>query len=244
LLYSNLAAADLEDLATEVREQVASSVSLEEAATKLVDAIMSRWEESTVLARTFSTVMHGRLPSIEREFVRRLTDRETLWVAERTPVLTLLATRGVAPEWNDRRLSRGHLAIPLASPGHVDGIPMVASLMKSLGVAVRAVDRMDASIVTERGSAGLFFVPSAATSADSRSRRIIPAQDFVQRYGVRTVFGFGGAQTVGGAFLATIVFTNEQIPRDRLEGFIKVAAEFKTASVGLCAREAYFTPSA
>ena len=61
-----------------------------------------------------------------------------------------------------------------------------------------------------------FFVPDAATSHDEAGRLLIPAQDFVRRYGVRTVIGVGG-QFAGSGMILVCVFFNRgrllEVPR-------------------------------
>src|SRR6202034_2239086 len=51
--------------------------------------------------------------------------------------LTLLATAGEETEWNDRRLSVSHRAIPLPSVEVLRRSPMIAQLVEQLGVDPR-----------------------------------------------------------------------------------------------------------
>jgi hypothetical protein len=53
-----------------------------------------------------------------------------------------------------------------------------------------------------------FFVPDARETRDGSARHVIAAQDFVERYGIRSVFGMGGAY-FDGTLAATIAFTSE-----------------------------------
>ncbi len=53
--------------------------------------------------------------------------------------MTLLATAGDEEEWNSRRSSVGHRAIPLFSKEQVDGIPMVAQLIRQFGLEIASV---------------------------------------------------------------------------------------------------------
>ena len=51
-----------------------------------------------------------------------------------TRCLTLLATAGDEPAWNDRRRSAGHRVTPLPSEGIIASFPMVSQLIRQLGV--------------------------------------------------------------------------------------------------------------
>jgi hypothetical protein len=55
--------------------------------------------------------------------------------------LTLMASVGETAAWNSRFLSRGHRAIPLPSPEIVEKAPMIAQLIKELGLDLSAVLR-------------------------------------------------------------------------------------------------------
>ena len=89
------------------------------------------------------------------------------------------------------------------------------------------------------GFNGVFYVADAATARDSQGRFIIPAQDFVAKYGVKTVFGLGGAY-LGGALAACIVFAGEQLPRQQAERFAGLATPFKAATAELVRSRQYF----
>jgi hypothetical protein len=93
---------------------------------------------------------------------------------------------------------------------------------------------LDTAIVTQGfGSvAGVFYVEDARQERDAAGRLVIPAADFVNEYGVRTVFGFGGAYS-RGTFMATVLFTNERVPRVQAERFMRLASSFKAATLRL-----------
>src|ERR1044071_2412969 len=53
--------------------------------------------------------------------------------------LVLLATAGSEPAWNSVRLSRGHRAIPLPSTEIVERAPMIAQLIRQMGLDLTSV---------------------------------------------------------------------------------------------------------
>jgi hypothetical protein len=150
----------------------------------------------------------------------------------------------VLPEWNSRYASAGHLGIPLVSMDFVDAIPMIARLLKELGATLAWADALDTTVVTTSlGSvAGLFYVEDARAAFDQQGRRIITAEDFVREHAVRTVFGFGGAYSAQGTFVATVVFTHEVIPRREVERFMRLASAFKAATLRFARDRSFFAP--
>src|SRR6202022_3959019 len=91
---------------------------------------------SIVLARVLGRVPYSRLPVAESCAANAAAGGVALFPS--TDVLTLLGTSGAQPAWNDRHRSRAHLAIPLVSRAHVDGIPMVSRLLSDLRYRLRA----------------------------------------------------------------------------------------------------------
>lgn len=148
-------------------------------------------------------------------------------LAPATRCLTLLATRGIEPAWNDRHRSAHHRAIPLVSPAVVAGLPMVNGLLTQLGVDVDVVTtpgtRLAGSL--HHRTYDVFFVP------DARGSALIPAQDdFVIPYGVRSVIGFGGL-LVSGDLFAVLGFATVVVPPAVPPLFRTVSLAVKTALV-------------
>jgi hypothetical protein len=194
-------------------------------------------DRECVLARFYKTHAYGELPGELQTFARGV-----LGSTPPTPelqCLTLLATAGDKPGWNARRASRGHQAIPLPSVQMVEQAPMIAELIRAMGLDVRAVVTPQTELI--RGMEGktfnVFFVPDAAGSPH------IPAQDFVRDYGVRSVVGFGG-MLVTGEFYAVILFTRVSIPPQSADRFRNVALDLKLAISSANVATTFGTPSA
>jgi hypothetical protein len=215
-------------------QELSGAETVEAAAQRFCDMLYATFEESVVLVRVFATVRFENLPLPLRGFVERLVGaRAQAVLGPRTPVLTLLGTRGGVPRWNSRHLSEGHVAIPLASAEFVEAIPMIASLVKQLGIGIDDAQDIETAIVTQSLGrvAGVFYVEDAEEAVDSKGRRIIAAREFVREHGVRTVFGFGGAYALTGTFVVTVVFTRETVARGQAERFMRLANQFKTSTM-------------
>ena len=130
--------------------------------------------------------------------------------------------------------SQGHVGIPLVSSGFVDQIPMIARLLQQIGIGLNWIDTEDIKIVAENAStlSGMFYVADAATEEDSQGRKIIPMQDFVSQYGVKTVFGFGSGYS-NGMIVVLVVFTNESVPESKAKIFEPLISTFKGNTVAL-----------
>ena len=232
-------------LKDKVDQALKKQSSLEEASQKFIDALYGEFAETIVLARLFATVPFKGLPASNQERVLALASSKGVaeLIGERTPVLSLLGTCGREPEWNDRRNSRGHVGIPLVSKSFLDSIPMMSRLLKELGVEIDWIEREDTKIVvrTKGRMAGVFFVLDAKSATDQEGRKIISAQDFVDAYGVKTVFGFGGEYGVCDTFITTIIFTSERIERAQVEQFMFLINMFKSGTMSLALKGRIFS---
>jgi two-component system, NtrC family, sensor kinase len=233
---------DLEALWSALEPLLAGARSLEEVARLFTDALYERFASSVVLARVFGTVELQQLPADDRAFVERFAASvggEKL--TDATPVLSLLASRGVEDAWNDRRRSQDHLAIPLLSERFVAEIPMISRLLNEIGFTP-AWSGTDSGFVTKTFANvnGIFYVDDARTAVDDRERNIIPATAFVERYGIRTVFGFGGSYIGCHMFISAILFCREEIARSQALRFIPLIGSLKAATTRLVNRGAIF----
>ena len=137
--------------------------------------------------------------------------------------LTLLGTSGVEKAWNDRRASAGHQAIPLPTAAVVERAPMVAQLIRALGLDIATAIAPDSDVVRDLAGKtyGVFHVLEAKDSP------YIPAQDFVARYRIRSVVGFGGVLPSGDLF-AVILFARVPVSAAGADRFRTLALDLKS----------------
>jgi len=212
----------------DLRRETQGAATMEEAARTVVryfreSAVSADGERECVLARFYKTHAYGALPPDLQAFARRQMGAMDPWDDLRC--LVLLASAGEEPEWNDRRRSRGHQAIPLASASMVEQAPMIAQLIRGLGLDVEAVVASRPALIhgSEGKTYNVFYVPEAAGSPH------IPAQDdFVRPYGVRSVVGCGGVLLTGDLY-ALILFSRVPIPPESADRFRNIALDLKLA---------------
>lgn len=244
---NDFSAQDHTSLARDVQRHTRGAASLEAAAQVFTKLLYDTFPDDIVLARVFLTVPYlGLCPDV-RTAVDGLTHKTGIRdkMRDDTLVLSLLGTSGVEAAWNDRKRSAGHAGIPLATSDFIDAIPMVARLLRDLGVGLDWIDARDTSIVARSlgSSSGLFYVQDAVVAVDHLRRKIIAAQDFVARYGVKTVFGLGGGYLGTSSFLASIVFCRTDIERVKVEPFMGLVNRIKVSTNDLAAQGRVFSPS-
>jgi hypothetical protein len=233
----------LQAFQNKIRQRISQFRSFEEAAQHFITTIYEEFKESIVLVRLFATVPYGELPLQNKNFVKALATSKGVGQAlfDHTLVLSLLGTSGEQPAWNDRRYSQGHVGIPLVSADFIDAIPMMSRLLRQLGLGLDWIDRADTDIVkhTMGSMSGVFFVPEATLEVDSRGRKIIAAQDFVTKYHVKTVFGFGGGYLGSSTFSVTIIFLRETLNESQVKQFVANMAFFKAITVNLVKKKIF-----
>lgn len=207
--------------------------SFEDAAKRIVSffrksLVTAEGDPACALVRVYKTHRYAEIGADLQQFARELEPD-----ADRLPdlrCLVLMATEGDEEEWNSRKLSQGHRAIPLSSPRAVEQAPMIAQLIRQLGVDVASVLQPDRGLVMHSMTQvfDVFYVPEALKSP------YIPAQDFVQRHQIRSVIGFGGLLT-SGDLVAAILFSKVPISETTAGHFKVIGLNFKLAMLSAAA---------
>jgi hypothetical protein len=199
-----------------------------EAARLVVDFLYSSFVDdegrpACALVRLFKTHLYADLPDELQLFARSVAPEAATLPDVRC--LALLATQGDEPEWRSRHLSRGHKAIPLISEAMVAGAPMIAQLIQQLGLRVAHVVRPDPALLldTNERSHNVFHVARAKGSP-----YIVAQAEFVERYGIESVIGFGGMVATGDLF-AAIMFSKVPIATAVADQFKVIGLNLKMA---------------
>lgn len=203
--------------------------SMEETADRIVHHLYDNLidgqsgNRACALVRFFKTHTYGKLDPELQGFSRNMSGNNS--VSPEMKCLTLLATVGENPEWNSRKTSKGHKAIPLPSEQTVHQIPMIRNLIVQLGLSIDMVIKPDPKLLldTEQKTYNVFYVPDAIDSP------YIPAQrEFVIPYGIKSVLGFGGVFPSGDIF-AIIMFMKVPITEGVADLFKTLALNIKIA---------------
>jgi hypothetical protein len=226
---SRFSLGDMTRCGIELRRVGTDAASMEEVADRIVRYLYERLSDPSgqgkacALARVFVTLPFGALEPEQQAFAQSV-----LGHAPESPgmkCLTLLATAGDEPAWNSRHTSAGHRALPLPSATAVARSPMIAQLIRQLGVEIATLLSSDGRLMVdkEQHSFNVFHVENAEGSP------YIPAQaEFVRPHRIRSVLGFGGLLPTGELF-ATILFSRTHIPRDVADLFKTLALNVKVA---------------
>ena len=193
-------------------------------------------EKACALVRFYKIHDFGQLPILLRGFARNAAGGVPL--QPETKCLTLLATAGDRPEWNDRTRSLNHQAIPLLSEQMVMRSPMIAQMIQEMGLEIREVIAPGPGLLMEdasKRSYNVFYVPEALNSL------YIPAQqDFVMPYNIRSVIGFGGLLPSKELFVV-ILFSKTAISAEAANLFKSIALSVKGSLLPF-ARGTVFAP--
>ena len=236
---------NIEEIWDRVESQIDRCGSLEEAAACLVNVLYERLASTAILVRLFTTLEFQQLDAPDRSQVTAFarSAMASHHMHDATPALTLLATRGVEADWNDRRRSREHRTIPLLSRSQVGAAPMISRLLDEIGFVPQwRGSETSFTLQTHTSVNGIFYVQDAGSAVDDLGRKIIPDTDFVERYGVKTVFGFGGSYDGTSMILTAVAFCRHEIPRAQAARFVPLIARFKARTGHLVDRGAILTP--
>lgn len=212
-------------LGVALRQMGMGASSMEEVANKIVRYLYENLGDGTgkpisALVEFFITYPYQKLETELQQHVRHV-----LGMRPADPDLscqTLLATVGEEPNWNDRRRSVYYKVLPLTE-GIVDDTPMFAQLSEVFDIVMksRTKPNPESLVELEQKTYNVFYVPDAAGSDH------VPEQeDFVIRYGLRSILGFYALLPSGNLF-TVIVYSKTRIPSATTEFFKTLALNVK-----------------
>ena len=223
---------DLVDVAARLRSAAAGASCMEHAAKALIDRLRQELADehdqpACALVRFYVTARFGDLdPAVQLIARTGIPAELASLLSGEIRCITLLASAGVEPPWNDRRSSLSHQAIPLLSEELVERLPMVAGLFRGLNIEAGSVVRPDPSQTAARSARhyDVFFV------ADARSSPLIPDKQFVERYGIRSALGVGGVLPSGELF-AVLLFSTVEVSKTTADLLRSLAPTVKAVAV-------------
>ncbi len=221
------------DVGAKLRKIAAGLSSMEAAAQRVALFFYNNFDDTStgqsyiVLARCFKTHSFGLLPA-DLQAVARVSFNGEPEPKPDTRCLTLLGTAGDRPEWKSRHQSVGHKAIPLTSEIVVSSLPMVLRLAKSLGLEAHTLVCPDPKILLEheKEEFNVFYVAEALGSP------YVPAQEWVQSSGVKSVIGLGFFIPPLDIF-ALILFTRVHVDQGTAQLFKALTLSLKLAFLSL-----------
>ena len=220
---------DMTQCSSVLRKLPTGATSMEQVAERIVRYLYENLQDehtlqkSCSLVRFFKTRPYGDLDQDCRRFAC-----EALGRAPRSPAmkcLTLMATAGERPDWNDKKNSRRYRAIPLASEQFVAQFPMFSQLLQQFGIKLRTILEPNSDLLMdwETKTYNVFYVPEALGSP------FVPMQEtFVVPFGIRSVLGFGSILPSGDLF-AVILFSKVHISRETADLFKTLTLSAKLA---------------
>ena len=199
------------------------AISIQEVAHRLVRHLYTSFtmdqtgEPACALIRLFKTTPYGLLtPDLQALADRKLQPQQP---SPSLPCLTLLASAGLHPGWNDPALSSRFRVLPLNGPEVLERLPMFHQLFNQLGFTLPHASTSNENVLLDPGEHGfnVFHIPEAPGSPH------VPEQEeFVRKYGIRSVLGFG-APLPNGEMFATILFSKDYISDDTAQLFKPLA---------------------
>ena len=227
---NHLSMTDLMDCGAAIRGMSVRNAQAQPLAEELVrflhdHLVDDRGQPALALVRMFETRPYAELD----DDLKALATAAYPSILPYTRCLVLLATVGDEPDWNDCRRSAGHRVIPLPSVDAVRQLPMVAQLIRELGFEVAGILQPDEGVLLNHRAARSIRPPANGARlhgpanptahsqvfhvAEARGSHYVPAQEqFVERFAIRSVIGFGDLLPNGQLF-AVVAFSKIPISR-------------------------------
>lgn len=244
-----LSTSDLSTLIRGLRRIGVETESMEEGAQRVTALLHEQLadaetgERQTALVRLYKTHPYDSLPAAVRA---HLDQRLGGPAPSGMRCLTLLGTSGLRPEWNDRRRSVDHQAIPLLE--HLPGqrsqrlwerTPLVGQLLRELGVQQETFSSSygPAALALSLRQPRLFFVQNTV------NHPLLPMQtEFVVPEGVRSVVGLSAALESSDLFVL-MLFSRVPLTPETAALLLQLTASVKMAALSMHERVFAVAPS-
>jgi hypothetical protein len=211
------------------RIEAGASVDLDNLGRRLLNTLTGSEATFEGVAQQVCQIVHREVVTVDQQplfaLVRiyRLTrsdelpeDLRPLASGEVPYSMVLMGSAGVEPAWNSRHTSVGHKVVPMSADTSMMMRAAVRQLALDVGVEMPAPP-LSAPEIIDESIVRVFYEPRAVGSP------LIPAQDFVQQYGIESVIGLGSGFISKSAFFMPL-FSRLPIDRTMTEGFGRLTA--------------------
>ncbi|MBU1147141.1 MAG: hypothetical protein KKD11_02215 [Candidatus Omnitrophica bacterium] len=230
LEINKLTLTDIFALSSFIKERVEDLSTLEEVAQEIMKGlsgifVTSEGKSEFVLSRFFKSCTYEKLPKAVQEYIQRTEGKKE--IPPQNKYLTLLGTWGDLKDWQDRARSNGHQALPLYDPQTIREIPMLSATLNQIGFDIDEIVKPDKSIIIDKQDKeyGVFSVEEAKGS------KFIPRQqDFVEPFGVKSVFGFGSMYKTKSLY-GIIIFSRVKISAQKARLFLSLNPVIKLVTL-------------
>ncbi|MBX3237610.1 MAG: hypothetical protein KF814_15800 [Nitrospiraceae bacterium] len=227
---ANFSLADMVRVTGVLRRLGLAAASMEETAVRIVrhlqEQLLDTDEQRPAcpLVQCFTTQPFAALPEADREAAKSRIVEGTL--SPCTLCWTLLASAGDLPEWNDRLHARQAPVAAITDEEFPVSFPLFAPLLAQFGLGTAAPQQKDLHILLDpqERTFGVFHVPDATASPYLHSTQL----QLANRYGIRSVVGFGGLLPSLNAFVLAL-FTRVPLSKPQIEMFRTIALAAKLA---------------
>ncbi len=227
---ANFSLADMVRVTGALRRLGHAAASMEETAVHIVRHLQEQLGDADEhrpacpLVQCFTTLPFETLPESERETALNRNRGGTL--SPRALCWSLLASAGERPEWNDRLCPDHAEASAIIDREFPAKFPLFAPLLSQLGLEITPLDREASQFLLdpEERTFGVFHIADAPDSP-----YLLAAQEqFVSRYAIRSVVGFGGRLPSRNAF-ALALFSRVPLSTPQVDMFRTIALAAKLA---------------
>lgn len=242
---SEVSSAKIRDISVQASRSLDDFPYISDVVEAYNNTVYDEFETSLVLSRGFLTVPYEFLPLGHQEYAkRRASDAGLIDLLKgSTPVNTLVATKGRLTSWSSVYDSKDHMAIPLLSEEFVDSLPMIAHLLRALGLTQewKNSDSFISQRSTVKHQVGYLCIEDPLNDLDDQGRRIVPDTQFIEDFGVRSVFAIAGT-VFGGSKLILTFFSKDPVDARSIQTLLPLINYLKSIIVPRCSITRVFNP--
>ena len=185
-----------------------------------------------LLLRLFTIHLYRDLDRESQQSAQALLEKGSIHPS--TPCMTLLASAGLRPEWNDRRWDESQRAIPIAEQQITRRFPLLSRLLVKIGIGITP-ESLGLSVMRDatQQRTGVFLESIPEPSLSIRQEAGIPPP-----YPLSCIIGFGERLPSGSAFVG-MLFSAVPIHEEQAARFSTIALSVKLAILPFDGRQIF-----